>query len=94
MARFKVTQTREVPDERIVVFRGSAVEGEVHPGMILRLPIQPNHRLHVSIHRVGSACNEEGDEIELVVRGNPIFTKFLASHFWTNQTFDVEEGEE
>lgn len=96
MPRFHVTNTFTIEGRRLFILAGSIVDGEIRPGMFVRVPFNSALEMTAQIHSIEFAHRLDGgeslclcipcsDEKELEIwRGLKI----------SDETFEVDDGSE
>jgi hypothetical protein len=62
MARFHVRDTFEIPERKLFVLAGSIVEGDIQPGMFIRVPFNSSIQMTVRFHSIEFARRKDGEE--------------------------------
>ena len=89
MAKFFVREAFEIPDRRIFVLAGEIVEGEVHPGMFVRIPWNSEIGMRLLIDSIEFVRRQNGEDVCLCIRSGPSFVNVLDGLNFADETFEV-----
>ena len=90
MSKFYVRDTFEIPDRRLFVMAGSIVDGEVQPGMFLRVAFNSALDMTARIHSIEFARRRGGeDDVCLCFEAEPDLLEIWRGLNISDETFEV-----
>jgi hypothetical protein len=93
MPRFRVRDTFEIPDRKLFVLAGSIVEGEIRPGMFVRVPMNSATGIRFLIDSIGFARRLGSEAVCLCICSGPNFAEILRGLSIVGETFEVAAEE-